>query len=255
MRGSMIKAGTPVLTAGRRLRPSDLAQIAALGITQALVWRCPRVGLVIAGPKAQAADGLGPMLRALIVRDGGIPEGGIAPEGSGVSLQAAIAAAAEADIIVVAGRSGAGEDDVAAISLAAAGGTLEMHGMAMRPGSSSGLGILGTVPVILLPGDPPACLSAYDLLASRLIRRIAGFSRQPPYRIVTLPLRRKIVSAVGFTDIVPVAVSADGVTPIGSVDRINLAAACRAAGFVVVPETLEGHPAGEIVSIHLYDPV
>lgn len=55
--------------------------------------------------------------------------------------------------LLIAGRSGAGPDDTAAVALADAGGCLSLHGIALRPGASAGLGHLGEAIVVLLPGD------------------------------------------------------------------------------------------------------
>ncbi len=189
------------------------------------------------------------MLRALVMRDGGLP---VAARDA--ILAGAIAAPDEADAILVAGRSSAGEDDLAAAALVEAGGAIALHGIALRPGGSSGLGRLGTVPVLLLPGEPLACFAAYELLAGRLIRQIAGFPAGLPYPTCEFALGRKIVSAIGFTDMVQIAVRDGVAAPIGSVERGGLPPACRASGFVVVPEALEGYREGEVVCVHLYDP-
>jgi molybdopterin molybdotransferase len=249
-RGSLIRAGTVALAAGRWLRPQDLALLAALGVARVAVLRRPLIWLAIAGPKTGGVDQLGPMLRALIARDGGV-----SAEGDRAGLKAAIADAGAADVVLIAGRSGAGEDDIASLTLAEAGGALALHGIALRPGGSGGLGRLGHAPVVLLPGDPLACLAAYDMLAGRLIRRIAGLSTELPYRIDSLKLSRKIVSLIGFTDIVPVIVTDGAAAPAGSVESGHLATVCRAAGFVMVAETSEGYPAGDIVPVHLYNQV
>ncbi|HEX7388534.1 MAG TPA: molybdopterin biosynthesis protein [Acidiphilium sp.] len=239
-RASTIRAGATALAAGRRLRPQDIALLGVLGIAELRVIRRPRVALTVAGPKTGTADALTPMLRALIVRDGGQP----------------VQANSAADVILIAGRSGAGGDDIAALDLIAAGGTMTLHGIAIRPGISSGCGTLGLGPgpVILLPGDPPACLAAYDLLAGRLIRRLAGLPAELPYRAVSLPLGRKIVSMIGLADIVPVIIANGTATPAGAAGACPLTAFTRADGFVMVPETLEGHAAGDTVRIYLYDP-
>ncbi|MGH7107772.1 MAG: molybdopterin-binding protein, partial [Acetobacteraceae bacterium] len=169
------------------------------------------------------------------------------------SLAGGIAGAGEADVILLAGRSGAGTDDIAAPALVQAGGEIAMHGIAIRPGASSGLGRWHGKAVLLLPGDPLACLIAYDMLAGRLIRRLAGLSLDFPYPPATWPLGRKIVSAIGFTDVVPVALAREAVIPIASAESAQLPASCRADGFVVVPESLEGYAEGETVSVCLYD--
>ncbi len=248
-RGSLARSGAVALAAGRRLRAQDLGLLRMLGFTRVPVLRRPPVPLVIAGPKGAAPDALGPMLRALVARDGGVPA-----EAGGATLAGAIAASDQAGIILVAGRSSLGEDDVAAAALVEAGGAIALHGIALRPGGSSGLGQLGAVPVLLLPGEPLACFAAYEFLAGRLIRNLAGLPAQLPYPTRNLPLGRKIVSAIGFADMVQIAVADGLAAPIGAAEGGGLSACCRAAGFVVVPERLEGHAEGETVRVHLYDP-
>ena len=70
-RGSELRAGTRTMPATRRLRPQDVALFAATGVARLSVASRPRVGLVVAGPKAGGHDALTPMLRALVGRDGG----------------------------------------------------------------------------------------------------------------------------------------------------------------------------------------
>jgi molybdopterin molybdotransferase len=236
--GAIWRAGTMLLEAGRRLRPQDLACLAALGMTAVPVLRRPLVRLVVAGPKA-GYDVLTPLLEALLARDGAIADR--APD---------LAYAAAPDAIILAGRSGDGPDDTAAAGLQAAGGTLALHGVALRPGETAGLGAIGPVPVILLPGEPLACLAAYDMLAGRLIRRLGGAGAGLPYRTVHAALARKIVSGIGLTDIVPVRWQDGRIQPIG---EAGVAAAVQADGFVMVAEGSEGYPAGATVPVHLYE--
>ena len=252
-RGSELRAGTNVVVASRRLRPQDLALLASLGIARVAVVRQPRVRLVIPGPKAAGHDALTPMLRALIARDGGIAE--ISPPaeiGRTALAQAMARAAVGAGLVLVAGRSGAGTDDEAPLAIAGADGTLDVHGIAMRPGDSAGLGQIGGVPVVLLPGAPLACLAVYDMLAARAVRRLAGLQCSLPYPVINAVLDRKIVSAIGFTDLVRVRMAVGRATPLGSADSGGLVSAVRADGFVIVPQASEGHAPGSAVRVHLY---
>ncbi len=248
-RGSALDRHARVGVIDRPIRPQDAALLAMQRVENVLAFVRPEVRLVIPGPKEGDAEALETMLRALVVRDGGVPSGGTCRWYG----EAIAAAAAEADVVLIAGRSGAGEDDLAAGLLVEVGGEVAMHGIAMRPGTSSGLGRLRGKAVLLLPGEPLACLTAYDMLAGRLIRRLGGFSLDLPYPRASYPLGRKIVSAIGFTDVVPVAPAGEAVVPIASAESAGLPASCRADGFVVVPETLEGHAEGETVSVFLYD--
>lgn len=235
-RGSAIAAGGTAVAAGT-LRAQDVALLLALGADPVAVVRRPLVALVVAGPKS-GPDLLSPMLRTLVARDGGRAEAAALP-------------AAGADLVLMAGRSGAGPDDDAASRLANAGGVLEVHGIALRPGDSAGLGRIGGVPVVLLlPGAPHACLAAYALLASRAVRRLAGVQPPGPDAGAERVLERKAVSAVGFTDMIPVLTTRTHAVPLAPADAGTLAGAARADGFIIVPEASEGFPAGATVRVH-----
>ncbi|HTW29279.1 MAG TPA: molybdopterin-binding protein [Acetobacteraceae bacterium] len=247
-RGAGIAGGTTVLASGAVLDPGRIAVLAALGRVKVTVARRPVAALIVPGPKphgsAAGADALTPMLRALLARDGAV----LRPVAAARDLLAAIREAADADLVLVAGRSGVGADDGAAAAIVAAGGGLHAHGIAMRPGDSAGIGAIARASLVLLPGEPFACFAAYDLLASGAVRAAAGLPVALPYPVVPLTLARKIVSAIGFTDFVPVAIAGDRAEPLAG----GLAAVAAAAGFVLVPAAREGHAAGEIVPVHLY---
>lgn len=234
-RGSAIAAGSTAVAAGP-LRAQDIALLLALGADLVAVVRRPLVALVVAGAKS-GPDLLSPMLRALVARDGGRAEAEALP-------------AAGADLVLMAGRTGAGPDDDAGSRLADAGGVLEAHGIAIRPGDSTGLGRIGGVPVLLLPGAPHACLAAYALLASRAVRRLAGVQPPEPDARAERVLERKAVSAVGFTDMIPVRTTRSHALPLAPADAGTLAGAARADGFIIVPEASEGVPAGATVRVH-----
>jgi molybdopterin biosynthesis enzyme len=62
--------------------------------------------------------------------------------------------------------------------------------------------------------------------------------------------RRKIVSTIGYAEVVPVRLGEDGsASPLPSARR--LAWADRADGFVVVPEASEGIPQGGALVVYL----
>ena len=95
-----------------------------------------------------------------------------------------------ADLALIAGRSGCGADDDAAPALAATGRML-LHGLAIAPGGSTGLGRSDGVPVVLLPGEPLACLVAYELVAGPAVRRIAGLATKLAARARATQPRRQ----------------------------------------------------------------
>ena len=260
-RGEDVSAGTMVLGTGRVLRPQDVALLAAIGSTPVPVISRPQVALIVTGDELlpcgaqpegyRIVDSNSVMLEALVRRDGGLPQ--ILPLVA--DRQEAVREAllsTNADLILVSGGSSVGQEDHAPQVLAELG-ELNIHGVALRPASPTGLGFLGGRPVFLLPGNPVSCLCAYDLLAGRAVRRLGGRSPEMPYRTCTLPLARKIASVVGRVEYVRVQIVNGGVEPLGSRGASLLSTTTRADGFVLVPRDSEGHAGGESVLVYLYD--
>jgi molybdopterin molybdotransferase len=259
--GEDIAAGTVVLHPGRRLRPQDVGVLASIGVATVPVTKRPRVRLVITGNEllpagsrpggAQIVDSNGPMLAALVDRDGGeARHPGIVPDDPAL-LRAAMTDA-EADVILVSGGSSVGQEDYAPHILAAEGELL-FHGVAMRPSSPAGLGRLGQRLVFLLPGNPVSCLCAYDFFAGRAIRLLGGRPWEWPYRVCRRKLRRKLVSTVGRVDYARVRLVEDEIEPLAISGAAVLSSTTRADGFVVVPEDSEGYAEQTEVDLFLYD--
>jgi molybdopterin molybdotransferase len=221
------------------LRPESLALLALLGVPVIQAVRRPRVALMAAGPKS-GPDVLTPMLRALVARDGGV-----------AVVQAGVEAAshAGADLLLLAGRTGFGRDDDMPQRFMAAGGVLDLHGIAFRPGDTAGLGRLGGMPAVLLPGSPLAALSVYEVLAGPAVRRLGGRADAPAHLERQAVLERKITSAIGCTDMVRVRLCDGRATPLGSAGSGGLGRAVPADGWLIVPEGGEGYPAGAVVTV------
>jgi molybdopterin molybdotransferase len=244
-RGAVAEAGAQLLGAGACLGPAALGLMAEAGFAHLPVVRRPHVRIAIAGsvPADSAEDSDGPMIRAAVERDGGIA--------AAASLEEAFAEGA--DIVLVVGGTGPGRADKAAAALAAAG-ELAIHGVALQPGETTGFGRTGFgALVLLLPGMPAACLWAYELFAGRAIRCLGGRDPALPYCRSRRRTARKIVSAIGTTEICAVRCRPDGlIEPLASFAEIGLAAAVGADGFIVIPDTNEGYPAGTSVEAYLY---
>jgi molybdopterin molybdotransferase len=259
--GSHAARGHTLVGAERRLGPGDVGLLAAAGLDRVAVVARPRVRCLIyadrvAGPGGGRAPGVvhdanGPMLAALVERDGGVVADRRVVARDREALRDALALPG-ADLVLVAGGTGPGPGDEAAAALAAAG-ELAMHGVALRPGETAGAGRVSGVPVFLLPGAPAACLWAYELIAGRALRRLAGFPAELPFPALTLSVARKIVSEIGMAEVCPVRRTGDGVVePVVPFAEAGLGAAAQADGFVLVPEASEGYPQGAPVTVHLY---
>ncbi|MCA9215909.1 MAG: molybdopterin molybdotransferase MoeA [Planctomycetales bacterium] len=262
-RGEDIKAGSTVLHAGRRLRPQDIGLLSSIGCADVTVVASIKVRVVVTGnellPRGsvptgyQIVDANGPMLSALVSRDGGVVvDDSIVPDNP---TSIAEAMQDDVDVVLVSGGSSVGQEDHAP-RLLAEHGELAIHGIAMRPSSPSGMGRLDGRLVFLLPGNPVSCLCSYDFFAGRAIRKLSGCQtddRHWNYRSVRLPLARKIVSQVGRVDYARVAIDNEKIVPIAISGASMLSSTTRADGFVIVPADCEGYAPETEIEMFLYE--
>jgi molybdopterin molybdotransferase len=261
--GSQAVRGGVLVGGGRPLGPAEVGLLASAGMQRMSVVGRPRVRCLLAGGVSEAGDqpapgaihdANGPLLAALIARDGAMVVECRRVERDRTVLSDALGAPG-ADVVLVAGGTGSGAGDVAAAALTEAG-ELAVHGVALRPGETAGAGHAAGAAVFLLPGTPAACLWAYELLAGRAIRRLAGGSAELPFATRKMLLSRKIVSEIGMTEVCPVRCTKDGeAEPLAPFLEAGLVAAAQGDGIVIVPAASEGYPQGAPVTIHLYPAV
>lgn len=257
--GEDVLAGDRILPAGRRLLAQDVALLAAVGTNAVSVVRRPIVRIIVSGdellppgasPSGSAiVDSNSPMLSALVERDGGIPQVVRVPDDR--PAMATALRTPGADAIITAGAASVGMEDRVPV-LVAELGDLAIHGITMRPSAPTGVGTVSGVRVLILPGNPVACLAAYDFFAGPVVRSLGGRSPGWPYRSVERTLSRRLVSQVGRTDYARVVVDGELVEPIAISGSSVLSSVTRASGFVVVPAALEGYAEGTTIVVHCY---
>ena len=259
--GEDVKIGQEILNAGRKLRPQDIGILSSIGTPSISVIKKPIVDIFITGdellkpgslPKGyQIVDSNSVMLDALVYRDIQIHPNIIFLEDRRELISDALSKS-NADFILVSGGSSVGQEDHAP-SLVKELGEILIHGVALRPASPSGMGIINGKYVFLIPGNPVSCLCSYDLFASRAIRQFAGINCELPYKSITLPLASKISSMVGRMDYVRVKINNGFAEPLAISGASMLSTTTIADGFLMVPGECEGYPSGENVKINLYD--
>ncbi|NJN47119.1 MAG: molybdopterin molybdotransferase MoeA [Candidatus Competibacteraceae bacterium] len=259
-RGTDYRQGTVVLKAGRRVRPSDVGLLATLGNTQVQVIRQPRVRLIVTGAEltqwnehqaSQRCESHSLMLRGLLQRDGAELESLVHVPDDPAAIRETLQQPG-ADLILIIGGSSVGQEDVVPLVLAELGEVV-FHGLALRPARSAGMGLIDRTGVLMLPGNPAACLCAYDLFARRAIQRQGGRNLDWPYPCVAVPVAKKIVSAVGQVDYYRVRLTDTGVEPLTAGGASLWSSITRADGFIVIAEDSEGYPPGASVTVYCYD--
>ncbi|MBB4001993.1 molybdopterin biosynthesis enzyme [Aurantimonas endophytica] len=239
-RGEDLPAGFLPITAGRPISTLDILVARQAGLTDLPVRR-PKLHLLnVGGDTGSAASA---ELVADFARAAGARVAAMTAVARDVAAIGDAVEAADDDIIVMVGGTGAGAGDVTTGALAASG-ILLAHGIAQAPGTTTAIGRRGPVPVIALPGSPDQALAAFWTLVRPVIDRLSGRAR-PPARI--LPLARKIASAVGVTELVLLREAKETWLPL-AIGRFPLHRLAEAEAWLAVPGDSEGHAAGTPVA-------
>jgi molybdopterin molybdotransferase len=191
-RGADFTQGQILLRKGRSLDAHALTLAAAMGHDTLAVRRKPVVAMLATGdelvppgttPGPNQIVSSNPIgLAAIVTKAGGMPRLlGIAKDAEAV-IQAKIAEAAGADVLVTIGGASVGDHDLVAPALTARGMKLDFWKVALRPGKPLLYGRLENSRVLGLPGNPVSALICARVFLVPLIRALLGS---------TAPLRKR----------------------------------------------------------------
>ena len=262
--GEDVEQGDTILEAGIRLRPQEMGGLLALGKATVEVYVRPRVAILSTGdevvpPQAdprpgQVRDINSYTLAALVTRAGGEPRlYGIVPDRKADFEEAARRAHSENDMVVVTAGSSASARDMSAEVLAGLGqpGVL-VHGLSIKPGKPTILGVAGKIPLVGLPGNPVSALVIAWLMVVPAVARLGGAKPEAPAGRIRASLTANVPSESGRDDYVPVRLAAtpDGWSAEPVFGKSNLIfSLVRADGFVHVPADATGLSAGAVVEV------
>lgn len=192
--GEDVSAGVKILPAGRILTPSDLALLAATGVSRVQVRNRLRVAIVSTGDELaepgeaarpdQIYDANRPMLRAMCQRFGFQPvDLGRAPDDREALRGFLDEAARQSNVILTSGGASAGDEDHLAALLNETG-AMSLWRMAIKPGRPLALGLWNGTPVFGLPGNPVAAMVCTLIFARPAMGVLAGQEWQEPQRLM-----------------------------------------------------------------------
>jgi molybdopterin molybdotransferase len=194
--GEDIPLGTSALAAGLRLRPQDVALVAAFGLTRVEVRRRIRVAVFSTGnelvspgsPRAsvQLFDSNRFMLMAMLKRLGcEVSDLGIVSDDRAALTDGLKKVARTHDLILTTGGVSTGEEDHVKASVETVG-TLVLWRMAIKPGRPVAMGIVDGTPFIGLPGNPVASFVTFVHVVRPTVLALAGAAQQP---LIAMPVR------------------------------------------------------------------
>jgi len=245
-RASDFGIGDPLLDAGTRLGPPQIALAALAGHAELSIRARPRIKILSTGDelvtpgapcppgKLPASNGI--MLRAMIEGAGGLIAGEhLIPDDLATLTQALRDAGDDADIIVTSGGASVGDHDLVRPALEAAGGSIDFWRIAMRPGKPLIVGRLGGAILIGLPGNPVSALVTGALFLLPLVRHLAG-STHPLPRPRAARLGTDMDAVGKRTDFIRARLDEHGIaTPIGFQDSAAMRAAAQANALILRP--------------------
>jgi molybdopterin molybdotransferase len=194
--GEDIPAGHAALQAGRRLRPQDVALVAAFGLTQIDAVRRIRVAVFSTGNElvspgeargaAQLFDSNRFMLMAMLARLGcEVSDLGILRDDRAALASALQEVAESHDLILTTGGVSTGEEDHVKASVESVG-SLVLWRMAIKPGRPVAMGIIGGTPFIGLPGNPVASFVTFVHVVRPIVLALSGAAAE---KLVPMPVR------------------------------------------------------------------
>jgi molybdopterin molybdotransferase len=164
----------------------------------------------------------------------------------------AIREATDCDLVLLAGGVSMGKFDFVEQALVALDAEFFFTGARIQPGKPVVFGRLPSAHFLGLPGNPISTMVTFALFGAPMVRALGGQSEHRP-KFGLARLEEEVRVKTGLTRFLPARVESS--VRGARVRRIewqgsgDLAAAAKANGFLVIPETMERVSAGEIVSV------
>jgi molybdopterin molybdotransferase len=163
-------------------------------------------------------------------------------------MAAALARAAEADIIVSTGGASVGDHDLVRPAFEKAGGSLDFWKIAMRPGKPLMAGRLGKALFLGLPGNPVSAFVTGTLFLLPLVRHLSGAADPLPPTGDAM-LAAPLPATADRDDYLRAYRTAGGIVSVTSQDSAATAALAQADCLILRPAGSPAARPGERVTI------
>lgn len=262
--GEDMCAGEMILPSNTLIEPAAIGAMLAAGVLKVTVKRRPVAALIPTGneivkPSSDVKSGqiieFNSSVFAAILKQWNIDSivFDIVPDDLILIKDSIIKACEQCDFVIINAGSSAGRKDFAAKAIAQAG-CVVTHGIAIRPGKPSILGIVNRKPVLGVPGYPVSGVIVLEKIVKPVIDFLTG-SEYIKRSSVKAVLSRRVVSSLKYAEFVRVK--------LGEVnDKIIATPLNRGAGIITslvkadelmeIPLNEEGLEAGALVDAELY---
>lgn len=269
-KGEDIRKGEVAVESGIRLQPHYVGLLAALGVTHVNIVQNPKVAILSTGNELVELGEKPPENKIVnsnrFVIAGLCQEMGAEPMYLGIArdtkeeIGAKILEGLEkADVVITTGGTSVGIADLVPIVVSELGKPgIVVHGMAIRPGMPTALGVLRGKPIFVLSGYPIAATIGFEVFARPTLAKLQGIAdASRPATKATLT--RRVAGALGRRVYLRVKVFEKAgefyAEPVRTRGSGLYSSMTRANGYVIIPEDREGLEKGETVRVQLFGPL
>lgn len=244
------------IAAPRRLRPTDIALLAAMNIASVPVYRRPVVALMSTGDElVMPGETPGPDqiivsntfgLKAMLEAEGA--EVRLLPiaRDTEASLQMAFSLTKDADLVVTIGGASVGDHDLVAGVAGSLGLERAFYKVAMRPGKPLMAGKFGTRAMIGLPGNPVSAMVCGRVFVTPMVRAMQGLI-QSAEGVQRAPLGIEMEANGPRQHYMRAQWRDDALVPFDSQDSSLLSVLAQAEALIVRPPHAPAAKAGDLV--------
>ncbi|MDR3216536.1 MAG: molybdopterin biosynthesis protein [Clostridiaceae bacterium] len=261
--GESVAAGELILPSFAEIKPAATGALAASGAKTVKVLKRPRIGIIPTGREmVDSPDKLAPgklmesnsiAFAASARIAGAVPKRYAVTEDDTEALKTILLAALqENDAVIINAGSSAGTKDFTA-SVISALGEVVTHGLAIRPGKPTILGVVSGKPVIGIPGYPVSANLVFERVVVPVLNVLSGKANTCPVT-AEASLTRRVVSSFKHEEFVRVSLGEVlGILVTTPLERGAAAvmSLVKADGILKIPRLCEGLEAGEKVKIEL----
>ena len=222
--GEDIRKNDHILPEGHLIRSQDIGGLIALGIMNIAVIKKPLIGIIstgdelvnpsIAPAEGQVRDINTYTLSALIQKAGGTAiQIGIIKDDYQQQFEAAKQALNNTDLLIFSAGSSISNRDLTSTVINNLGNPgVIAHGISIKPGKPTIVGIVNNKPVFGLPGNPVSAMVVFNLLVRPSIYFASGCVNPPSLAIIPAILTKDVPSSSGREDHIQVKleISKDG---------------------------------------------
>lgn len=183
--GEDFRQADQILAAGIKLDPGAAGLLSAAGISRLKVYPRPKVAILSTGDELVALDEAPPSGKIInsnvYMLAARLQEEGIDPLLLGIagdcieSLEDKLKQGLASDLLITTGGVSVGDRDLTQAALNKLGFSEVFWKVAISPGRPVLFGMIGTLPVFCLPGNPSATATTFELFVRPALRRLSGF--------------------------------------------------------------------------------